>query len=74
MAQKNITLSADERLIQLARAKALYEHKTLNQVFRVWLARYAGISASAKNYQKMMRELKYVKVGKHFPRDELNER
>lgn len=74
MTQKNITLSADERLIQLARARALHENKTLNKVFREWLVHYAVSFASSKNYQKMMQELNYVKVGKHFSRDEFNER
>jgi hypothetical protein len=74
MSQKNITLSADERLIQLARARALHEKKTLNKVFREWLMHYAIGFSSAKNYKKVMRELSYVKVGKHFSRDELNER
>jgi len=74
MSQKNITLSADERLIQLARARALREKKTLNKVFREWLTHYAISFSSAKNYRKMMRELNYVKVGKHFSRDEMNER
>lgn len=74
MKQKNITLSADEKLIQLARAKALRENKTLNKVFRDWLASYAGKFVSAENYLSFMRDLKYVKVGKHFSRDELNER
>lgn len=74
MAQKNITLSADERLIQLARARALHEKKTLNKVFREWLTHYAMSLSTAKNYQKVMRELDYVKVRKKFSRDELNER
>lgn len=74
MTVKNITLSADERLIQLARAKALHEKKTLNTVFREWLAYYAGNLKTAQNYRKLMRELSYVKVGKRFSRDELNER
>jgi hypothetical protein len=74
MAKKNITLSADERLIQLARAKALHERTTLNNMFREWLVRYAVDFTSAKQYLKIMRELNYVKVGKTFSRDELNER
>lgn len=74
MTLKNITLSADEKLIQLAREKAMRERKTLNKAFREWLAIYAGCAKPAKNYQKLMQELGYVKVGKHFSRDELNER
>ena len=35
---KNITLSADERLIETARERARAEHSTLNDQFRLWLA------------------------------------
>ena len=37
---KNVTLSADERLIQLARARAERQKTTLNALFREWLKRY----------------------------------
>ena len=36
---KNITLSADETLIERARQRAVVEHTTLNELFRAWLAR-----------------------------------
>jgi hypothetical protein len=39
---RNITLSADERLIEEAREKARQEHTTLNEQFRRWLADYVG--------------------------------
>ncbi len=34
---KNITLSADEGLIELARKKAMTHHRSLNDEFRAWL-------------------------------------
>jgi hypothetical protein len=34
---KNITLSADEHLIERARLLARSQHKTLNAMFREWL-------------------------------------
>jgi len=74
MRLKNITLSADEKLIELARKKAIKEKKTLNGIFREWLAIYTGNFKPIKNYQKLMTELNYVKVGRRFTRDELNER
>jgi hypothetical protein len=40
---KNITLSADEKLIQKARKKAKQEHTTLNAQFRQWLENYISI-------------------------------
>jgi hypothetical protein len=37
----NITLSADEKLIEAAHARAQAEHTTLDELFRHWLAEYA---------------------------------
>ena len=74
MTIKNITLSADEKLIQLARNKALHEKKSLNILFREWLSRYAGHAEKAKSYKRLMNQLAHVKAGRHFSRDELNER
>ncbi len=37
---KNITLSADDRLIEAAREQARAEHTTLNDQFRIWLTDY----------------------------------
>ena len=70
---KNITLSAKESLINKARKKAQSEESSLNQRFREWLQRYVG-SSDATAYDNIMSQLKYVKPGKSFSRDELNER
>ncbi|MBN2286125.1 MAG: hypothetical protein JXI43_06735 [Tissierellales bacterium] len=37
---KNITLSAEAKLIKKAREKASREHTTLNATFRQWLSQY----------------------------------
>lgn len=37
---KNITLSADEQLIEAAYQRAAEEHTTLNEQFRLWLKHY----------------------------------
>ena len=71
---KNITLSADERLLSLARAKASREHKTLNAEFRLWLERFVGNTAAAQNYRRLMKSMSAVQNSKKFTRDELNER
>lgn len=71
---KNITLSAEEKLIHKAREKALKEKKTLNEIFRDWLARYTGQSAAPNDYIALMKKLHYSDAGKHFNREELNER
>ncbi len=42
IAVKNITLSAEEDLIERARLRAAKQKTTLNAAFRDWLRRYAG--------------------------------
>ena len=37
---KNITLSADDHLIEAAYQRAAEEHTTLNEQFRLWLKHY----------------------------------
>jgi hypothetical protein len=71
---KNITFSADEKLIEKARLKAAKEKTTLNQRFRDWLSSYAQQSNIGANYKKMMNDLEHVNSGGKFTRDEMNER
>jgi len=76
---KNITLSADERLIEAARREAQHRRTTLNAEFRRWLEQYASGSDSGeqrvRNYRILMSELASVSTGGvGFSRDELNER
>jgi len=71
---KNITLSADEHLIEEARNKARAQHTTLNAAFREWLLQFTAQPGSAKEYSDLMRRLSHVKAGRHFSRDEMNER
>ncbi len=70
---KNITLSAEESLINKARKKAQSEDSSLNKRFREWLQRYIG-SSDATVYEDIMGQLDYVQPGQSFSRDELNER
>ena len=73
---KNITLSADEGLIEAARARAREEHTTVNEQFRRWLADYAGQRDQAARAMETIRYLqgRFTTGGKHFTREELNER
>ncbi len=71
---RNITLSAEETLIQKARMKAQSEHKSLNVLFREWMQKYAGEQNRSHNYRFLMRQLSSVDSGGKFTRDELNER
>ena len=43
---KNITLTADEALIDAARAQARADNTTLNEQFRIWLSQYGSTRAS----------------------------
>jgi hypothetical protein len=72
---KNITLSADESLIEAARVRARAEQTTLNEQFRRWLADYAQTRDRLQRYDAVMSELRgKVKVGKKLSRDDMNER
>jgi hypothetical protein len=72
---KNITLSADESLIEQARAVAKSERTTLNAAFREWLEQYAARAGRGAAFRALMQRLKHVDSGgQHFTRDEMNER
>ena len=72
---KNITLSADENLIEAARQRAAAEHTTLNEQFRVWLAEYARKQEQLRLFDETIKELRgKLKVGRKLTRDEMNER
>ena len=70
---KNITLSADENLIEQARLIAKAQHRTLNAAFREWLEQFTGQSRSAQEFDSLMKRLKHVKAGRRFTREEMNE-
>jgi hypothetical protein len=72
---KNITLSADESLIEAARERARSEHTTLNEQFRRWLAEYAQTRERIERYDEVMATMRgRLKVGRKLTRDEMNER
>ena len=71
---KNITLSADEHLIDRARDVARSQKRTLNDAFREWLVEYTQQVGSVEEYNALMRRLGHVRPGRRFTRDEMNER
>ncbi|CAI8812402.1 hypothetical protein [Methylocaldum szegediense] len=73
---KNITLSADEILIEAARERARAEHTTLNEQFRRWLSDYVRQEGRADAAVALIEELRgRVRTGgRKFTRDEMNER
>ena len=73
---KNITLSAEEHLIEAARARARAENTTLNEQFRRWLADYGQRRKRADAAMQVIAELrgKLRTGGRKYSRDEMNER
>ena len=72
---KNITLSAEESLIEAARERARAERTTLNEQFRRWLADYAHARERMQRYDEVMEKLRgKLKVGRKLTREEMNER
>ncbi len=71
---KNVTLSADENLIEQGRLVARSQHKTLNAAFREWLMQYTAQAGAGPEFQALMKRLRHVRAGRRFSRDEMNER
>lgn len=73
---KNITLSADENLIEAARQRAVSEHTTLNEQFRLWLDEYVRRKQQADVAMETINVLRdrISTGGRKFTRDEMNER
>ncbi|HTE22548.1 MAG TPA: DUF6364 family protein [Candidatus Limnocylindria bacterium] len=71
---KNITLSADEKLIEAARERARSQNTTLNNLFREWLKQYTDRERAVREYNELMKRLSYVQPGRKFTREEMNER
>ncbi len=71
---KNITLSADENLIEQARLVAQARHTTLNAAFREWLEQYAAQAGGGAAVEALMQRLRHIKSSGPYSRDEMNER
>ena len=71
---KNITFTADDKLIEKARLKATLESTTLNNRFREWLEKYVAESDKINEFHKVMGRINYVEAGQNYSRDEMNER
>jgi hypothetical protein len=70
---KNITFSAEEKLIIKAREKAISEKTTLNAVFRRWLKQYAE-RKQEDEINIVMEKMDYAISAKKITRDQMNER
>jgi predicted transcriptional regulator len=71
---KNITLSADEDLIEKARSIAHAQRRTLNAAFREWLTQFTASEGDAQSFTALMKQMRHVDAGRRYTRDEMNER
>ena len=71
---KNITLSADQRLIERARERAHAQKTTLNQLFREWLVSLTAEEQRTANIDALFTRLDHVNAGGKFNREEMNAR
>jgi len=70
---KNITFSADERSIELARDEAHRRSTTLNQLFRDWLNDLAARDERRAKISTLMEEMKAYNSSGPFTREQMNE-
>ena len=73
---KNITLSAEEELIEQARQLARAQKRTLNDAFREWLVQFTQQAGKAGGirFALMKRLRRTVRSASAYTRDEMNER
>jgi hypothetical protein len=71
---KNITLSADEDLLEQGRQVARSQRRTLNAAFREWLFQFIAQSGCGQEVDALMRRLRHVSSGRRFSRNGMNER
>ena len=71
---KNITFTADERLIDEAREEARRRKTTLNNLFREWLTQIAARDERKRKIDKLMEEMSQYNIGGPYTREEMNKR
>ncbi len=71
---KNVTLSAEEELIEQARAWARLQKSTLNSLFRQWLSDLVKQKESEEQLTALELRIGYARSGGKFSREEMNAR
>lgn len=71
---RNMTLSADEDLIERARSMARGQRRTPNAAFREWLTSFTQSAVDAQGFDGLMKHLQHVDAGRQLSRDEMNGR
>lgn len=67
---KRITFRAEEHLIEEARRVAESQNTTLTGAFREWLKAFASEASSTREFDNLMTQLRHVRAGRRFTRDE----
>jgi len=71
---KNVTLSADEDLLEQARTIARSQRTTLNAAFREWLIEFTASAGDEQSFRALMKRMSHINSGGKFSRDEMNSR
>jgi len=71
---KNITLSAEEDLIERARDVARSRHTTLNSAFREWLQHFTAGDGDSSGFDALMQQISHIDSAGPYTRDEINSR
>jgi len=74
VSMKNVTLSADEELIEQARDWARLKKSTLNSLFRQWLSDLVKQKESEERLKALELCIGYARSGGKFSREEMNVR
>lgn len=69
---KNITFSADEEVIELAREEARRRKTTLNQLFREWLDDLAARDERRRKIDELFKRMDEYDAGGPYTREEMN--
>jgi hypothetical protein len=69
-----VTFEAEEHVVEKARAEAQAEGRTLEEVLRSLLDEYGRAQRAARARALMDRTGEYVRIGRKFTREEMNER
>lgn len=71
---KNITFSAEDRLIEEARKQAAGQNTTLNNLFREWLEQYTARQQAVRKFDETLEKLSYFRTDRKYTREEMNQR
>jgi len=71
---ETFVLTAEKETLEDARKAAEAENRTLEEVVRELLAKYAAGAKRVRKHDALMEKLQYVNAGRKFTREEMNER